>query len=302
MSDLLAPPPLGRITTETAEQYHGQPCVSASKLRTFNRRPGGAWLYFLTYIAKAIEKPETVALREGRAAHTLVFEPAKFEAEYASKPEDMPTRQSNAGKAAHAAFDAAHKGKCILTHDNEQLARTVAASVRSHRSASQLIAKGEPEITFRMKAQGLPSLPPLQCRPDWLNTEGCELSEGRPYAIDLKTCATLDRTEYGNFFRGAKELSYDMQFGLYMAILGACGVEVRDFFVIAAEKCIPHGVEVFRMTDKAIEQGQRKAEELLVRLAECYRSNTWPNTEGGVQELTAATFKYGRNGAEDAFQ
>jgi len=301
VSTLLPPTPLGRITSETAEQYHAQPCVSASKLRTFNRDPGGPFLYYLTHIAKAIPKEDSSGFAPGRACHTGLFEPHKFEAEFAVVPEGID-RRTNVGKAAWGAFLAASKGKTILEADDLKTAQTVTTNCRSHRSVAQLIAKGEAETTWRIIAAGLPGLPPLQCRTDWFCEEGCELSQGRPYIVDLKTCATLDRGEYGNFFRGAKDHAYDVQFGLYMAILGACGVEVRDFFVVAAEKSVPHGVEVYRMSDKAIEEGQRKAERLLVALAECYKTNTWPNTEGGVLELTAATFKYGRNGAEDAFQ
>ncbi len=297
MTSLLAPPPLGRITTETAEQYHEQPCVSASKLHTFNRDPGGPYLYYLTHIAKAIPKEDSSGFAPGRACHTGLFEPHKFEAEFAVVPEGID-RRTTVGKGLWQQFLAASAGKTVLTADDLATAQSVTMNARSHRSVAQLIAKGEAETTWRIIAAGLPGLPPLQCRTDWFNAEGCELSEGRPYIVDLKTAPTLDRGAFGNFFRGAKDHAYDVQFGLYMAILNACNVECRDFFVIAAEKCVPHGVEVFRMTDKAIEGGQRKAEELLVRLAECYRSNTWPNTEGGVQELTATVFKYGRNGAE----
>lgn len=301
MSTLLPPTPLGRITSETAEQYHGQPCVSASKLRTFNREPGGPYLYYLTHVAKVLPKEDTTAFALGRACHSGLFEPHKFDAEFAVVPEGID-RRTTVGKGLWAQFLAASEGKTVLTAEDLATAQAVTMNARSHRSVAQLIAKGEAEVTWRIIAAGLPGLPPLQCRTDWFCEEGCELSQGRPYIVDLKTCATLDRSEYGNFFRGAKDHAYDVQFGLYMAILGACGVEVRDFFVVAAEKSVPHGVEVFRMSDKAIEEGQRKAERLLVSLAECYRSNVWPNTEGGVQELTAATFKYGRNGAEDAFQ
>lgn len=291
--------PLGKITTETGEQYHAQDCVSASKLRSFMREPGGPYLYYLEHVVKALPREDSTAFALGRAAHTGLFEPDKFATEFAVIPEGI-YRRTATGKATYAAFLDASKGKTVLTSDDAKLAATIAGNCRQHRSAAQLIAQGQAEVTWRIKAAGLASLPPLQCRTDWFCEEGCDLSEGRPYIVDLKTAPTLSRTAYGNFFRGAKDHAYDIQFGLYMAILNALGVEVRDFFVIAAEKCLPHGVEVFRMTDQAIEAGQRKAERLLVRLNDCYRDNVWPNTEGGVQELTASTFKFGRNSAEES--
>lgn len=280
-----APPaPLGRITTESSDEYHAQDAVSASRLRVLRRKPGGAQLYHQTYIAKALPREETEAMREGQALHTYVLEPEKFEKEFAVRPEGID-RRTTAGKVAWEKFLIEAKGKTII--DVEMLARVVAMGnqIKAHPAAGALIAQGVAETTWRINAPGLKHLPPLQCRTDWFNEAGHALSEGRPYVLDLKTCATLEVDAFSNFQRAVEDHAYHCQAALYMAIMSALGMECRDFFFVAVEKCAPYGVEVYRLGDRALERGQLETESMLMQLDGCYRRNIWPNTDLGVKEL-----------------
>jgi hypothetical protein len=274
----------GRIEGERDTEYHAQDAVSASRLRLFKRRPGGPALYYQRYIAKTLAVEETDAMREGRLLHTLVLEPHKFESEYAVAPEGID-RRTNAGKAAWAQFLAESEGKTVVKHDAVSLLRGMAAMVQAHPAAAQLLSAGKPEITWRVKAGGWRHLPPLQCRTDWFNPDGCELSEGRPYVVDLKSTATLDEDAFGNFARSVEDHVYHCQAALYMAILGALGVACYDFFFIAVEKCAPFGVEVYKLNERALKEGQDRTEDLLTELDRCYGRHEWPNTSPEVKEL-----------------
>jgi hypothetical protein len=284
----VAAPAIGIIETESNEQYHGTEAVSASKLRVFKRKPGGPQLYYQHFIAKSIPREETEAMAVGTALHCAVLEPQKFEATVAVKPSGID-RRTTLGKAAYQAFIDGAQGKTIISADDLVMIRSIAQGIHSHRSASKLLANGKAELSWRIEAAGLAHCPPLQCRTDWFCAAGCDLTDGRPYVLDIKSTATLERSAFGNFHRACQDHAYHHQAALYMAILAALGYECRDFFFVAAEKVAPYGVEVYRLSDRSLAKGQRDVERLLLELNECYQRNEWPNTEGGVQELDVKT-------------
>jgi hypothetical protein len=304
---------LGKITTETSDQYHATDAVSASKLRVFRRKPGGPQLYYQRFVAKMLEDEDSDAKAEGRAAHTMLFEPHKFAAEIAVLPEDCPDRPTKKMREAKRPspesiarvawwdnWDAETKGKTVLKTEQLRKLATMVTNARNHPAAAILLAKGEAEVSWRIKASGLRNLPPLQCRTDWFNPEGCALSEGRPYVVDLKTAATLEEDAFSNFQRSFEEHAYHCQAALYMAILSSLGIECRDFFFIAPEKIAPYGVEVHRLGDRALERGQTETERQLLELDECYRRNIWPNASLEVQELKLSPRYYARRNEEFA--
>lgn len=289
---------LGKIADESSSEYHSQDCVSASKLRVFKRKPGGAALYYQRFISKSLKDEDTDAKVEGRALHTLVLEPEKFDAEFAIAPEGID-RRTTIGKAAWTAFEHTAQGKSILKREVANRLSGMAGMVHAHPAAQILFANGEAEVSWRVKAGGLKHLPPLQCRTDWFVAEGCELSDGRPCVVDVKTAATLEEDAFGNFHRGVEDHAYHMQAALYMAILGGLGIQCFDFFFVAVEKCAPFGVEVYKLRDRELKEGQDVAERLLINLDRCYARHEWPNTSPLVKELKLSPRYWARKSEED---
>lgn len=272
------------IRGEDIALYHGTLSVSASKLKTFARRPGGPQLYWQTYIAKTVEREDTDALVFGSALHCLVLEGREvYEQQFAVLP--PMDRRTTLGKAQFAAFEAANEGRRILKEDTAKEVERMAENVNRHPLAKILLSKGEPELTWRIQAPGLSNCPPMQCRSDWYCAEGCELSEGRPYILDVKTCQTLDEDAFGNWQRGFEQHGYHRQAAFYMALLDLLGVTVRDFFFCAAEKCAPYGVEVCRLDERALSQGREEVARMLLRLDQCFKHNIWPNCPLDMQTM-----------------
>ena len=299
---------MGRVEGEAADVYHGMHAVSASRLRVFARNPGGPQLYHQRYVAKSLEDSDSEAMLEGRAIHCLALEGAeKFAREYVTVPEDAPKRPTKAqlnakkpGPATVAAvrwwsdFDAANAGREVITGDMLARVECVERAIRGHPLAAQLFARGEAEMTWRVRAPGLPHLPPLQCRPDWFCAEGCELTDGRPFILDIKTTGTLDEEEFGSWQRGFELHGYHRQAAFYMAILDLLGVDVRDFLFVVPEKCAPYGVKIGRLNDRALAQGQDEVARLLMRLDECYGRNLWPNAPLGLLDFNLSARYYAR--------
>ena len=265
---------------ETNEQYHANSAISHSKLELFRRRPIS---YYRRFIAKTVARPETTeAFRIGSAAHCAVLEPATFWDRYALRPDGIDRRTKD-GKAAFAEFEAANVGKTVITQDEAGAVQEMTAAVQHHPLASQLLAAGKPELSWRVEPSG--SLA-LQCRTDWFNAAGCELSQGRPYVADLKTVESLDSDAFRNFERACFSFGYHRQAGFYLPLITEIiGSPVFDFLFIVVEKAEPYGCAVYRLSDAATARGHDETITDLLRLQNCIKSEQWPNLPNELREI-----------------
>lgn len=263
---------------ESSSDYHANAAVSHSKLETFRRRPA---LYHKRYIAKQIVSEEpSAAFRIGSAVHCSVLEPAEWSKRYAIKPEGID-RRTKEGKERWAQFEQQNGGKTIIDQDESALVLQMTDAVRQNPLAAQLLGRGVPEATWRTGGTM-----PLQCRTDWFNPDGCELTDGRAYVADLKTVESLDDETFSNFERAVFRFGYHRQAGFYLPLISELWAKpVFDFFFIAAEKCEPFGVAVFRLTDDAVALGQDETVADLRDLKRCIDFDVWPNIDAVVREL-----------------
>ena len=268
------------MITESNEVYHGNDAISHSKLELFRRRPIS---YYRRFVGKTLARPEaTEAFRIGPAAHCAVLEPDEFHKRYAMRPEGID-RRTKAGKEEFAQFEAENAGKVVISSDELGDVREMAAAVSNHPLASQLLGAGKPELSWRVPAR--PTLA-LQCRTDWFNPAGCELSGGRPYVADLKTVESLDSDAFRNFERACFSFGYHRQAGFYLPLITEIlNRPVFDFFFIAVEKVEPFGVAVYRLSDAAMARGQDETITDLIRLKSCLDTQQWPNLDPTLREI-----------------
>jgi exodeoxyribonuclease VIII len=265
-------------TTETINDYHANAALSHSKLETFRRRPA---LFYKKYVEKSLAPVEpSSAFRIGSAAHVAILEPDQYYERYARRPDGID-RRTKEGKAAFAEFEAANLGKIIIDGDEDDQAGCMERAVRDHPLASQLLDDGVAEATWRTGGSM-----PLQCRTDWFNPKGCELSQGRPYVADLKTVESLDADAFRNFERACFSFGYHRQAGFYLPLISEITTSpVFDFFFIAIEKVEPFGCAVYRLSDEAVSIGQDESIQDLRGIKACVDSGVWPNIEIKLHDL-----------------
>jgi exodeoxyribonuclease VIII len=268
------------MITESNEVYHANEAISHSKLELFRRRPIS---YYRRFVAKTVARPEpTEAFRLGSAAHCAVLEPDQFWQRYALRPDGIDRRTKD-GKAAFAEFEAANAGKTIITQDEKVAVEQMTVAVLLHPLASQLLAAGSPELSWRVSPEN--SLA-LQCRTDWFNVAGCELSSGRPYVADIKTVESLDADAFRNFERACFNFGYHRQAGFYLPLITEIiGSPVFDFLFIVVEKAEPYGVAVYRLSDAATARGHDETITDLIRLQACIKDERWPNLPNDLREI-----------------
>ena len=277
------------MIVETNQQYHANSAVSHSKLEVFRRRPQ---LYYRRYIAKTITpEPASAALRVGSALHCSVLEPDNWPTHFAIKPEGIDRRTKD-GKEKWAQFEAENIGRTIIDQDEAAQVLAMQTAVRQNETAAILLAQGQPEASWR--TEGLLA---LQCRTDWFNAEGCALTDGRPYIVDIKTTESLSGEDFGSFERTVFKYGYHRQAGFYLPLLTEItGGPVFDFFFVAVEKVEPFGVAVYRMSDAAAALGQDETLDDLRKLKRCYETQEWPNIDSTVRELGVPAW-YAKGGA-----
>lgn len=263
---------------EDNSAYHANPAVSHSKLEAFRRRPA---LYYRKYVTKQIVPEEPgAAFRLGSAAHCSILEPLEMTQRYAVKPDGID-RRTKEGKERWAIFEQQNAGRTIIDTDEAAQIIKMTDAVRQHELASQLLAHGQPELTWRTGGSFA-----LQCRTDWFNPDGCELSNGRPYIADVKTVESLDDASFANFERAVYRYGYHRQVGFYLPLVTEIlGRPVFNFFFVVVEKCEPFGVAVYRITDDAAALGQDETLEDLRRLKRCMDTGEWPNIDPVLREI-----------------
>jgi exodeoxyribonuclease VIII len=240
--------------------YHADPAISASQLKTVMQSPYHYWSRYLD--PSRTPTIATSAMKLGSLTHCCVLEPDEVSARYGITPD----RRSNAGKALAAEMEAS--GIEAVTAQEMEQALAMAASVRGNSTAVLLLSNGAAEQSFWWDdvSTGLK----CKCRPDWLSADGATI-------VDLKTCQ--DASPAG-FAKSVAQWSYQVQSAHYL-----CGTLAKRFIFVAVEKTAPYAVGVYELDAQAMVHGAVLRHNALQRIQDCRAINEWPGYTDGIQTL-----------------
>jgi len=202
------------------------------------------------------------AFQVGRATHTAVLEPDRWAIDYTAQPK-FPDLRTKAGKAAKAAWLADQRpGAEALPEATYDLCETIAAAVRSHKRAAELLSVGRPEVTVEW-ANGVA----CKARLDWLRPDGL---------VDFKTTRARNLRE---FTADCARYLYHGQVAWYEAGAKAAGLlnhAAEMPYIIAAQTVEPYDVWVIRVAGLAIAAGRSMCDGLLAKYMTCKQDDHWP--------------------------
>jgi hypothetical protein len=158
------------------------------------------------------------------------------------------------------AFQIDHADALILNKSDNERAHRMAEAVAGYRHAHDLMS-GQPE------QQILWSLNGRECRstPD---------SYSPVWVADLKTTRS---SEPGWFSRCAIRAHYHTQLAWYrMALIASGFARPCEAYIVAVESTAPYPVTVFRLTQRAMEAGERQIHAWFERFRACEESQQWP--------------------------
>lgn len=223
--------------------------------------------------------PETDAMRLGRGAHALVFEPDAFEREF------VYWFGGRRAGGEWEQFKGAHLTKTILKGEDEDTIEGIARAVHAHPVAGPLLAEGQAEctVTWTDKDTGIA----CKGRMDWLSDLAL---------VDLKTTRDIEVLAFG---RHAAGLLYHCQLAFYSMGLFAHGLKPA-VKIIAVESDPPHDVAVFDLNEDVLWAGEVKVREALRLVKRCREDKRWPGRYAAEVEFALPGYAFPSEDETDA--
>ena len=233
-----------------------------SRLKLFAESP-------LHYLANAQNKSSI--LDKGTGVHSLLL---------GGKRVVYYDKETASGRAAPRngkdweAFKAMNEDALILSRSEYDTSNRIADAVRSNELAMRALT-GVKEQTLRF---------------DWMKmqartTPDCRANDGT-FVTELKTCRS---SRPGRFSSQAFWMHYHAQMAFHLEGMKANGLVKGgyrpDAFIVAVCSVEPFPVTVFRLTDKALEQGRKSLVLWTEQLRGCIESRHFPAYSQAVVDL-----------------
>jgi len=238
--------------------YHADPAISASQLKTVMQSPYHYWSRYLD--PDRVAMVPTAAMRFGSLAHCAVLEPDELSKRYQLAPD----RRTKEGKAA--VIEMAAAGIEAVSEADMVLAVNMAVAVHGHPTAGALLQIGQAEQSFWF--DDIPTGLRCKCRPDWF--DGTTI-------VDLKTCQDASPT---GFAKAVANFGYQIQAAHYLA-----GTLATRFVFVAVEKTAPYSIGVYELNTEALIHGSIARHNALQIVQDCRAVNSWPGYTDGIQTL-----------------
>lgn len=197
----------------------------------------------------------------GTAAHKLVLKVGAplveydYDAEKVKKP-----KATTAFKEQQAALR--KTGGVLLLPDEMRQVEAMAAKIREHRLAMELLAEGQAEVSAY--GQDPDTGIWLRGRFDWLAART---------VVDYKTAESSDPVV---FVKKAVEYAYDLQSAWYLDLAALAGHPVDAFAHIVQEDKPPYVVTVVVLPAELIMRGRALKRRALERYRDCIEADAWP--------------------------
>jgi len=189
-------------------------------------------------------RPETKALKFGRAFHLCMLEPKKFDDQVVVEPE--VNKRTKAGKEEIAKFNEDNIGNTILTKDDYTSLIGMRNRLFSSHECMDLLSSGEAELPQVWRDEDIDVL--CKCKADYWNKD-------KKILVDIKT--TTDASPSG-FKLSVKKYSYDRQSAYY-----SDGFNADRFIFIVIEKTAPYNMGIYECSGETLEVGRDKYKYLL---------------------------------------
>lgn len=212
----------------------------------------------------------TAAMKTGKAFHTLLLEPRKFNRFYAIMPEcDRRTKQ---GKEIYHVFVESSNNKEILTQADYNQIDIMADAIKKQ-VIYRYIQKGEAEVCIVWREQKTGLL--CKARIDYVHRE-------EAIFIDVKS--TIDASPY-SFAKSIYNYGYYQQAAFYCDGWKTLTNDEPIFVFLPAEKNPPYAVAAYEAHEQIIFAGRNSYQQAIDKFEECQKTGNWPGYEEKVQIL-----------------
>lgn len=200
----------------------------------------------------------------GSAAHAEVLGVGCPIVVHEYDPEKVKSPKStNAWKAQQVEVRAS--GGVLLLPDEHAQVRAMAAQLKNHRLAMQLLSSGAAEVSAFVNDDETGVT--MRSRFDWLAPD---------IITDYKSCASANPMDWAGRYGVIKKLGYDNQAEWYLDVARRLGHSARAFAWIAQEKDPPYLVSVIYADEEALDVARERNRFARQVFRDCTGSGIWP--------------------------
>ena len=258
------------------DEYHSQPQLSSSQLKTFYRSRRE---YEAIHVTGTMDPDyDKDPLKKGTALHTALLEPDKIEDEIVEVPNDVLLKDKNGrysrrGKSWEQ-FKEENAGKILLLPAQVVDVLRMAESIRKDPKAGPLL-RAATERELSVFWEDGPSGFSLRVRFDAIADS---------VILDLKSSAAPSPPD---FRFQAWKLGYHLQEPMYRAGLKAMGISSPTFIFVAVKSKAPYTTFAHYFDVDTKYRADKLFKEQLEKLRWCYRVNDFSeNNEGSLNAIS----------------
>jgi hypothetical protein len=225
--------------------------------------------------------PSTPAQVRGTALHCAVFEPVRWESEFAELPK--LDRRTKEGRELHRELREANPGKELLPADDYESVKGMAESIRATKAARRLI---ESAGSCECSAVWTDEKTGLQCKGRF---DKLAAIAGRTVIIELKT--TVDASPFG-FPKQSIKYGYHVQTSYYLTGHERATGQPAVHVTIAVESDAPYAVALYTPDDSTLLTGSIIWRRYLDMYAECVKTGRWPGYADRIETLSLPSWAH----------
>lgn len=251
----------------SSEEYHADPALSSSGIKTLLKKPLKYW--HNSPLNANRKQEDSQAMKVGRAFHTMLLEPEKFNEEFSIKPNVQST--TTAGM--------------VGAGDYQDMLEAVKV-VRGDVTIAPLLTGGHPEVSIFWRDEETGVM--CRVRFDYLP---------KRIGVDYKTTTDVSRESIGY---AIADYRYDLSAAMYLDGLNQAGLMGDDhlgFVLLFQEKKAPYLCEAVRLSEDLLAIGRRDFRhglDIYKQYIEKYGAAKWSDNCGGVKDfgIDDMPFKY----------
>lgn len=215
---------------------------------------------------KTRPKKRTRSLSVGSGLHAMLFDTARV----------VCYEGIRRGKKWES-FAEEHQDALLMIESEYHPIKGMASAIRRHTVAMRLL-EGEREQTIQWRMAGFD----CEGTPDVFKVNEYDAEDS---LVELKTTASSDPRR---FIRDTWKYHYPAQLAWYrQGLLESKRANPQHHYIVAVESSAPYPVTVFRVTEQAIERGERTWRLWLERLKVCRESDYWPAYTESIVDIDA---------------
>jgi hypothetical protein len=259
----------GVLPEESNEAYHRRPEFSSSDVKWMLESP----LHFHSNVIKKSEvvREHNAAFDLGTCAHECLL--LRDTSGFVALPAGLD-RRTKEGKVIYADFCEEHKGKRIITLDQQIRLDGMMKVILANKKVMEFFEGSE----FEKGALYQDQLTGLNCkfRPDIINPS-------RGFIVDYKTAESANPYK---FSKAVVRFGYHISASHYLT--GANRLwngTINDYYFIVQESSFPYAVGLYRMDATDILRSHELRNSLMVKIKHHVETNTWCDWSDEVRRL-----------------